>query len=1655
MNVSVKSAEVYDLTKVSESYPGLPDPLVRRDKEIRNIENLLSSQGYSVVVVKGDEGYGITTLMAQFVDANPSNCISVFLGPSRSQHDPFGVKADISNQISWILEREEIRDSLAPEKDPQIDVIYNTYIRKLNRRFRNKNKTCYFVVDGIDEIPEGSEYAREEIIDITPFSEDNIKVIISGGVSNIPQHVEKNSVQELPIGKFGLEDTQKVIGEYFEKNEVKRVHNICNKIPRRIGLARRIVDQVGTKKFLDSLTSGSLDEILKIEWKNAIHKVDPFLLSVVAFSESPVPFEFVSELIDKHESAEELAEDIGFLEKTNDDRIKYTSYEYKKYSKKEMSDMSHESREWLIENYRANQDDPRSLLNLPHQLDAANKTKELIDFLSPGKFFQLIKYGQSIGLASSTADAGVKAAKSESLLGPLLRFCLHQSTVLKLIGSRVVQTEAEAFAALGKYGDALALADSVLAEEKKLELLSVIVREQSFGPDPVDKEIMLQIRRLCESINENNTQLNTQKVSTNLIHVDPELALELLETVSGSTEGEYSLDVAYLKLAVMASLQSVEGEEMYREQSLESARSKMEDPEAKKISSATELLLGDYSAEAVIDKAKELGKTEHRMLFLRNWTKSHRKSEEAEKVVRFALKEVRGNTDYGQDMGLLREVATPLPHIDDRDTAKRLVNIVDRYKENANDLPEEKIRLELLLARSEARYDLGAASDRLTEVWIELDEGTPDLATKVEGLARLCASLSSDALKSGAGGNTTIAEVGDAAESSLEESVGDLLKSTAEHFEVTKNAVAALATTNFEKALTIAESLNTVQRRDKALEVLADTVIREGPSDSDISNIFKILDRVSSESSKNSIIYNAVDRYGDEEYPSLSERDISAISGKIDDISNSSTRFKAYMSSHAFFNKDVVSDEEKYDQKSFEKGLDAFDSIDNDWRKVRTGFETVKKLSNKDSTRASDLMDKVSNVKEIVIFKEEAVSDAFVESVKLAIRAYGGLLEQELETEEELKDVQNAIERLDSKVDRVELFSDLSFEYWKRGRNTEFRKLVKDEVKNILYSLKSDSITDYYRSWTYAGPCMYMWETEASIRKINDIPREYSDVVYTNIIKSIAYGTLPSEPVFEASKSIKTAPRPLIDKALKAASEIEDGSKFFWAVNTISKIIKSDEYHEYDDNYMSYVRERLDRMSDSKLPARDKFISHKGYLILSKAAILSIKNEYKSVNKQEWINLTKEARDIENMADRAFVLSKLSDKFPGAKSVDLERQSEMVNDASDIASNLPSSYDRIVRLKSIASTAGSVDEDLARECYKEAITDVFQGSFSLATKSRSKLKRNIISSAYRRIGSDFASSLAKLFDDEEAHQREIQRSIDDIEASQNISNGNDPGSANPKVFWRPLSRLNAGLIAPPKKERVQQLLLEGLGHPLGDAYPVYSFSVRGLVRSYADKDQASQMLRPVFRAALQNATLVSQLSARSTSGSKWMDDVEPSGNDKSGLPIPPDTRDRALTILEQWLENKGSNKLIICDQYFGPRDVEALFMAESSSKVEKIEILSSIKHFEQEKIEKPTESFKEEWSNRYESEMPNCRIVLVGIEETHKSPFHDRFWISGENGIYMGNSFGSIGRDQYCEIIKMNREEVISKKEEMEGYLQMRKRIHNGSDLKYNLHFAP
>jgi hypothetical protein len=449
-------------------------------------------------------------------------------------------------------------------------------------------------------------------------------------------------------------------------------------------------------------------------------------------------------------------------------------------------------------------------------------------------------------------DLGVQASLVLNRDSELVRFSIHKSALIQLESIEVEKAEVEARIALDDFTKAQALANAAGLKEDRLHLLSVIAKgkiKRGLVPEP---ELIDSINALYKQIDRRHLGARALEIACDLVYSIPTLAAEMVEEASLSKPD--SADVAIAALALSARRGDLPGR---HEDIAMGIREKIRSPQLKRFINEASVRTRDTSAREILAQIEQINSAERKLFFLRQWAAQNRRRSDAWEVVQAALGHAIRAAEYTPNAHDMRQIASPLPFVED---AERLQNLVGMFAANKGNFERygptvDYVCLLLLMARCEFRHDKARGRTWFEEAYLYMSY-VADLAVKAECFARLCVSLDladqeqnlehSDKLHS-------LAETG------LNEAVRQLRDASALHDIVFSGIIRALVATRFDAAIMIANSLNTESRRDEAVvEVLDAAMGTDRPPD--VSKVREVITTINDPEDRDDAVFKVLDR---------------------------------------------------------------------------------------------------------------------------------------------------------------------------------------------------------------------------------------------------------------------------------------------------------------------------------------------------------------------------------------------------------------------------------------------------------------------------------------------------------------------------------------------------------------------------------------------------------------------------------------------------------------------------------------------------------------------------------------------------------------------------------------------------------------------------
>lgn len=1616
---------------------------IPRDAILNLIGDFFSS-GVSLLALDGRQDIGKTHILRQFSNKHLANTISVFLRPhSWYLQDTSLLYSDLASQLDNCLGSHNTR---LPESVDES--LVRRLLLDLSRSARRDKRFIYFIIDGVEDIVDLSTPFLSSLVGILPFEFSEFRFLISGGVSWLPQYaVSKMNTKVYPVPGFSLEETTAFLSRpALSKAQVDELYRSFNNgTPGYLASAKRLLDGGMPAETLLSQLSSHLPQPFRFEWNSVESPNDPLLdtLAILAFDPTPHTLAELASIAElSSEEIRPLLARCTFLEvpATDHATVSFISASFRQYAASQLK--ARRSGIWnnLASHFLTVKETGRAAAVLPLYLEQAERPLDLLRFLSPATFLQLAESSDSFVSLQERSQLGFDAALTHKRYGDALRFSMQSSVVTDVPPLEFAKAEVLARLSLGYYTEAINMAQATVLKRHRLQLLAAVSRYQKTLGLTAEPGILDAITRLVEQLDPTELGDDLMATASDLMYSHPQLAIKLISHKEQGRSDDRTLDWALLKLSTIASTNSNSSENPLSDTAA-SIRSKIADPMARSFSTAMAMLIEESSVPQVLKQVKALDSPGDRIFLLRHWCRHTDSPASAAPIIDYAVYLSIRTTEYTPTARDYRDLAEPLPYIDDISVLSSLLVAFDIQKETARTVgpTQDFVQTQLLIAQAELRISASRSGQRLLEVFYEVDQ-IQDQEVKTVCLSLIVASLPLLRL---ANAEADVRDAGEISEQELRRHIHELLSSTADHYLVTRTIVEALSKTRADLACEIIDQLNYQSRRDNARTDLVMALLDVSTTQLDLTRLSQVIDDVADSELQENAIKEFAKRLARIPAPSKELGNnpiVLKLFQRAKDIKDPTSACRALSAALVFLKKSGNS-------TSLRDGLlkqlrAKWATIDDADVRLHVGYNIVSTLAQYNLEASQALMIEVDNLRNGF---DDLAKSSFVQCIRLAIRAFTGLLPTRLESGQDLERLEQLVGLVSSRSLRVRLWSDLIIRCVAVNRTDEAKRFVNSRLRPLMEGLKKDSEYEWLQSVVHAAPALYVGNPLDTLSLLRTLPDHWRAQSFVSLCRYRATGVPDGEPFQKGSAPYHLDYDACVD-LLTLNKDISDDATIYYNIEAIANSLTwKHNRHAVSQTQKNFLAEEMKKLVTTKLPSPSG-IQHDGFAILGEAQALRLLREKGT----DWTPLVARGRAIVNVSDRVFVLLYIAVALHSGLS---SLKAELIQDAHELCSSIPSVSDRLGRLRLVAAVALDSDKVLAKRVLLQA-AEVVKGT-DTQDDGEDEIRR-LVDLAYQ-LDPDFASSMASNLDGDAGRQEARKRvEYQNLKTqvinnkSQQVSKGqeDEESSTLSAVTWDLLGQLNATRIAAREIPASMELVEKMRRQPLVQSFPVLSFFVQNAVVRRGHADEAKVFLREMFEATLSACEVARAVITRAVG--RQVSTYELGAETGKGVIIPAGARQLAMETIEVWLREQSDTDIYICDPFFGPKDLELLQMVQEAAKDCSIIILTSRKQQEHDAVTFPYEEFYSDYWRKNFSEQapPRTEFVVVG-GNAGELPIHDRWMINSNSGIRLGTSINGLGGGKDSEMSSLTLEETQERMKETLAYVSRDKREHMGQKLSY------
>lgn len=1609
---------------------GSAPPEIQRTQFLQTIE-LLFEGPFRIVVVEGPDGMGKTTLLRQFVEVHRHRSVSLFLsGASRWAYNPWHLARELHDQVMGLL-----GEDLTPSDDlarPDLSRAFSG----LYRAIRQEGEPYYFVLDGIEDLPESERGTATQIIELLPIGmHDRFRFLLSShSARDLPiRPTAKALVRGYPLSLFGAEEAQRYLeGVGLSSDELNEIIRTTRGLPGNLASVRRLLQSGVKPATLIANLPSELPELFELEWRSVdvSDAQQLFLLGMVAHELRSFSVAELSEIAGYDvETTRTKLSTVPFVEIGTDDLVRFPSHVTKRFLAQRLEDQRQPVHEALIRHFSRDPDSDEALANLPKYLSSAERLQDLVEYLSPHRFAELYKKSPSLKLVREHADRGIEAAQKLGHQDDLLRFMLQGATIEEVSSSRVAVAEVRARAAVNDFDQALALAEAEPKLASRLYLLAAIARVRKEQGCQEDPDLASRIHETYEQLGDEPWEGPLSDVAIELFHTSPELAIDLVSRPSGDGGSQDMGDWAITSLLIEARLSDDQPQASRHAREL---RDHLKDPDLRLFSLHVIALLGNLPASDVIAETRAMDSDADKLYLLRHWMVANRERADASLALEEGLKLALQATTYTATARDYRQLASCLPFLDDASERSKLLKLISAQEEVLRQVgpAEDFIRLQLLLGRALAQSTRSDGLERFYAAYNDLDT-VEDSVVRLAGLARMSAALARVDPE-----RELDQDLHSLVEDELANGIDDLLIQSAEHFEVSRGIIAAVAIPRPDTALAVIARLNTTWRRDLGYKHFVETAIVAAVSELPMSHICEALDRIEDPEIFDATMTRAALRLSGQEPTSELARKLERIFPYIEIISDLAARVRVGAAVVSWLCKGTDSPSETC-RENLSRVWEWWDRMDEGWFKLEAGFTALTELADVEGFDVDSNIAKINELKAILSLPDAETTSAATLSVQLAIRAFAGMLRFNLEGFGDLERLRATIGKCGSVQDQAALISELAVRAYLADRPEVCKELAQKDLLPLVFSCDDEDPGYKYSVIRDSAPALYLGAPHGGKAQILQLPPSWRD----DALESVAWVILTQVPPTDKFDHRPQTGYEIDFEDANAVVDIISEMRRDWSMYALVEAVVDSVIRSRSTISRAQRAElvrRLENIAARKFPAPGH-ISHDGYQIVALAQI----NRLRSNREQSpSSNFVRRAKDIPNRSDRAYVLAVIA-----ATAREKNQRRELFEEAKSIVDTISILSDRLDRYEIISALARDIDLQWSRGVLKEALGLAREG------EGRSVVHRrhSLLNAAYR-IDPDFAASLAQVSDDDPAkattsRQLQIFR-IRDAIAQRRVPDSEIPeGTPDDysKAAWLRLGLLNAGRIPATSARYVLPILQYAISRPVSEAYPIFAFFIENAVR-YAQSERAVRTyVTPLFEACLRGAELAVLTADSRPPGPSRAPFLSHRTADGiiGGGELP-----RALEQIQSWLlEQQHESQFFLVDPYIRPGDMQILRLVQEAVEGARVVILTGPDAIEG-LSSAPADAYHDAWRRFLATDPPETRFIVAQTAVSRKFPVHDRFWLSSDSGLALGTSLSGFG-SRISQIRRLKKDEAIDLLRELQPFFSQQRREFEGERMRY------
>ena len=1463
-----------DFVLVSQKHAGeATPPAIYRENLLDAIDDQLAV-GHHGLVVEGESGDGKTNLLRAYSHRHSSRTVFIEVSAaSRWGYNPDYVIQQIGFAAAGLLGlRLPTVDQLFTETDLQ------TLYIKLRRR-GSPHEPTLFVVDGLHEIPPEDSNAKRRLLDLIPIGMGGISVVLSDSVPSMLTMPAHAHLRHWRLARFTLDETRGYLRNVVPNaSDVVEMHRLFKGRPGSLAVVHRLI--VGGILVEDLLRkpNGQLESLIEQEWNLHEHSDASALrvLCLLTVSRTALSALDASRILNL--ALEEVQANLAampFVCANSDGTVAIESDTMRQFIARKVNHLKKEVLDLVIADLQRDPDVRRSLSSLPRYFQDAGRLEDLVGYLTTETLTATLKTASSLLPIVDTLSAGLDAAGLLKKDGAAYRFALQRSAVSELGTASTWDPYIDAVLSLRDFEQAIEIAESVpLAGEKLLLLASVAASQRKDGLAPPDS-LIERIQRLREDAKDALTNEQRLTLAARLFSVLPEVATQIVrETASTATPGS-SVDWAIASMVVAnAAATAKAGSSEQRDDTGSRIHAEIKDPDVRTFTTAAAASLRSISASDALAQAVTIENGRDRLFFLRHWADANCKRDDAIRVTDAAIDLIVATVEYSPNARDVLRVSRTLRYTKDQVLAGKCV---DRITALLPDLAErgptaDLFRLRGLLAATTYRWDKTAGRSRFQDDYLALLDVT-DVSIRAECLARFLSRLETADPEHKL---EDLDNLHSSVKQDLEQAVAVTLAQTADHGEMLKPVVAALAGAHPSIAEEYIARANTPIRRNNLRINFVRHCLGGSLQSQNLKAVLRAIGTSEDSSTRSVCIMTAWEVFSNNE-SSLAACDgsLAAFVGLVKQCGEAEDRASCAAIAFSSLLLGQVPGFDLHKQALRELIEQSLSEIDDAWDAVDSALNACQQVAKADRDVATKCLSFAQKIQGERLAGQLGSSWIVIAPIRLAINAMAGMMRTGTEDAADVSRVVTLIRWLPSAVHRAQLRAELAAWFYSCGRIDACKEIVRDHVLPEIREFESTGNEVFRQCVVAAADALFLANPQTAYVLFEKLDADYRDQAIYRAVRAKVHGVPAAEPFQYEAAHAKPLTREDIEEIVPLVRLVDADSLIALIVERIASSIIAAGPSAFPHQQSSAISSQLKDAARRMLP-RPTWIAHEGYLILCDAyaqRLLGKKLEYGDP-------IVARAKAVSNRSDQALILTEL------ASLSNLTSAKRLLEEAALIIRSLEVEVERVERLANTGETAMRVDGLMGRQLLREACLL----SQSCDRGDMAAVRRRAMDTVFKA-DPELAGAMAEAIDSDPARisarakrtKDQMQEQLKQLEAGKAViehaSEEALPAGAElgrlPAATWSGLASLNAGRAEAKTLQELRSFIRFASQLPLSKAYPIMAWVLANLRVRSGGSNQASGVFSGFFDAC----TLVAEFSTAAALPSHSLKVPSPAASD--------------------------------------------------------------------------------------------------------------------------------------------------------------------------------